>query len=551
VRSFANSFLLVIILTLLLGSTGSAVAQQASLTIRCSVMDDITRQYVVRAKVTLSGGPKGDSLLDYTDAQGGCHFTDLPLGRYTLSIEKAGFFSRTPAGVGGFGPLVIPGETAGEVTLPDIILTRMRTISGRIKWQSGDPADHVVAHALMVRRGKASFRSGDAMLAITDERGEFRLSNLKPGRYVVYCYTIGLANESSHKPVAMPVFYPNTPAPETGSAVDLRTVDESSHLLMTLQEAEGSTLGGLVLTSTALPEGSPVQIGLLVPESPAQPFAAVAAQVGKHFKMEHIPPGSYTLVALSTSDPNLRSVQRVRVDVTPVDDLQVAVSELRQITGTVAFDEAVQPLGTREKPRQKPTAGEVAEPATRSAEGISLLLMSPSLQLFGISAARTDKQGAFSIRVFPNESYELNFQPPRDSYISKVSQGTKELTSSPWPIAEGSGPLSIQLKTDGGRLSGRVTDNQGKPSAAFVVLAPRDKSREHLFRTGTADGDGKFTIANIPPGDYTAFALVRNEEDSYLDWEYLRTFERSAERLSVSPGGKYQFELRLAESTGR
>lgn len=141
----------------------------ATISVHCRLVDDINRAPVARARLTLSGGKLEEPLVAYTDDQGGCPFSKLPAGRYSLRVEKAGYFSFLPGPGAGGKPIIVDAQNLPGVDLGDIVLVRMRNISGFIRWQSGDPADHIVVHALLVRRGKAAFRAGDARLFPTNE----------------------------------------------------------------------------------------------------------------------------------------------------------------------------------------------------------------------------------------------------------------------------------------------------------------------------------------------------------------------------------------------
>jgi hypothetical protein len=148
--------------------------------------------------------------------------------------------------------------------------------------------------------------------------------------------------------------------------------------------------------------------------------------------------------------------------------------------------------------------------------------------LFGIAATRTDKEGKFRVGTFAGLNCLLTITPPQDSWVAHVYQEGKELDGSPFPVTGGSSGIEIVLKRDAGSIAGTVTGQDNGPVKAFVVAAPKNRRQEHLFRTAMSGADGTFNLTNVAPGEYDVFALDRNEEDAYLDADYLDQFANHA-----------------------
>ncbi len=114
----------------------------------------------------------------------------------------------------------------------------------------------MIVHALTVKRGRALMIPGDVFLVTTNDRGEFRLENMRPGRYVAYAYVPGLAVAFTKPRTALPVFYPNSPVPDAGGSIDLRNTAEPAPLLMHLHETSGGvSVEGTVAESVSFPKG--------------------------------------------------------------------------------------------------------------------------------------------------------------------------------------------------------------------------------------------------------------------------------------------------------
>src|SRR5262249_10897342 len=64
--------------------------------------------------------------------------------------------------------------------------------------------------------------------------------------------------------------------------------------------------------------------------------------------------------------------------------------------------------------------------------------------------------------------------------------------------------IEIVLAFGSGRVEGTVTDNRSQPVTRGTIVAVPDRSRfrSDLYRTGSIDQNGRFTVPSLPPGDY-------------------------------------------------
>src|SRR5262245_47114820 len=141
---------------------------------------------VKRARVFINAAelPGGRGLL--TDDSGVFDFTELPAGRYTVSVSKSGFVSlsygqRRPLQAGT--PLSLAdGQQLKNV---DFQLPKGSVIGGRIMDEDGEPMA-----GGMVRVMRYQYLQGDRRLTPagngqTDDRGSYRVWGLMPGDYYV------------------------------------------------------------------------------------------------------------------------------------------------------------------------------------------------------------------------------------------------------------------------------------------------------------------------------------------------------------------------------
>jgi len=108
---------------------------------------------------------------------------------------------------------------------------------------------------------------------------------------------------------------------------------------------------------------------------------------------------------------------------------------------------------------------------------------------------------------------------PAGFYARAVLYGGEDVLSNPFKFSGlRAGGLEIVLRPGPGQVAGRVTDSSGKGvPAAQAVLVPVQSHRIDLYKTAVADGDGRFTIGEIPPGDYRVFSWEAISQYRYLD----------------------------------
>ena len=152
------------------------------------VTNSVTGAPVRKPNVALQGATR---LSAVSDANGRFHFTTLTPGDYTALALSQGFAVSSV-------PVRIPAS--GGITIP---LTPHGVITGKIRDEAGDPLPGLAVSALMHDYSTASARLRSAGTASTDDRGEYRLFDLPPGRY----YLLVVAPSAKLSPSAQ-VFYP-------------------------------------------------------------------------------------------------------------------------------------------------------------------------------------------------------------------------------------------------------------------------------------------------------------------------------------------------------
>lgn len=487
------------------------------------VIDDVRRQGIQSAQITISDGDLRIVRSTTSNSQGDFSFSDVAPGPYHAIVESPGYFRE------GFVNIDVPA--GAPVALGDIVLTAQRTISGVLRWSNGEPAVHAQVRVLAVKRGKLTMYGVAGGTGTAGDQGEFKLRGLQPGHYILHAIYPAAPARDPVERVAQPQFYPGYDTPDAGRTIDLVGSADLTGVSLILQEQPGVNVEGTVIPSEALPEGSRATVSLTVLGVPTDYLADDATQAGKDFQIPHVPPGDYLLTLTSTSDAGTgmaasRFMATINVGAFPVTGLRISFPEVTPIAGKIELQDGG---------KVTPVAG---ISVSRDSDRVGRRSLGPS--------PATDQNGEFRLAdALPGD---LMFQSaPKDAYIARLTQGVRDLSGGPFSVAGGD-PIHILLKKDGGRIEGRVKNGDAPAGQAFVVLAPRNRSAVNWFRTATTGLDGSFKFTSIVPGDYDLFAFDRNEDDSYFDQVYLQKFTSQASAVSVAPGSSGSARLDLLKT---
>ena len=521
----------------------SAAQAQFTSSIRARVVDDLSHEGVSTARVTLTGTEIREPIVATSDGQGNLQFPGLVSGRYSLAIDKAGYFPQS------FPDIIVDGASAGnaDLVVGDLNITAQRSISGQVQWDDGEPVTNAIVH-VMTLRGGAYSRSAFIATVNTNQRGEFRIEGLRARRYMVFTYQRPqIVAPGQAIRVALPVFYPGAERPENAQLLDMRMMRDVSGVSMIMKEERGVSIEGTVTAETLMP-GAPVQLGLIIPGIPTPAMVATQTRVGDPFRLYPVPPGSYLLFArgadssqsiLNSGAPLEPSVTAMPVTVnreTPIRGLEVNLPAATVIEGKVELDEAGQ-----------------AQPAKISpATNVELFFeWLPKMESeYGILSNGVGDNGEFRVPgAVRGQAYIPGPASNWDgAYVASYRQGNTDLVAGAFPVVAGGDPVHVLLKRDGGRVVGKVTYGSITPWRAFVVLAPRDRRIEFWFRTAFTMSDGTFQIGNIAPGVYDIFAFDRNDEDIYYNADFLRRYAAFGKPIGVEAYTTQSVELTLTKT---
>lgn len=498
-----------------------------------TVVDAKTGQPLKGAEVslrTLSPGNRGMSASTVSDSDGHFAFDSLLPGRYRLTASRSGYLSRNQRTGGGLRADVVSlslGQHADEVILR---LIPSAVITGRVTSEGDEPLAGVIVQAMKYSYQNDRRQLVDIGNASTNDRGEYRIWGLSPGRYYIHASPpTGMAGRTSSQ-VYFPIFYPGASDPSRTQALTLGPGDELSGIDFNFVSVHSFRVSGRVFNAGSIP-AKDAQVTLAAVSGNMTFTVGQAASNAKGaFEIRGVPPGSYVLVAeqFGNGEPGrvMRGRSSVEVGERNLSDVDVVIGPGVTVTGHVRIE-------GKENPRL-PELSAVLDPQ----DDLSSLGLAPDI---GRVSLRQD--GTFTFHYVPEETYRIKVLPLPDGYYLKPSGQDDVIT-----VGRNHAPvLELTLSTGAGRITGRVSKNKLPFAGATVVLVPDAPRRgqARFYRQALSNAGGRFMLPSINPGDYKVFCWEEIERGMYLDPDFLRTYEDFGQAVHVEEGASLNLQLEL------
>jgi carboxypeptidase family protein len=480
----------------------------------------------------------------------------VPPGKYELTIIRTGY-------VQSHQPLTLEDDPGPRNVI--VTLNPTGAISGRIFDEFGEPVIGAEVRAM-----KSFYQRGGRILVpmqttVTDDRGEYRLFWLPPGRYFVSAIgpkmpediTVGglndatgdLSTDQSFRPtfyypnhvapipqprtaaqeteLYIPVYFPAARDPHAASPIEVRSAATAAGIDITVQRVRKYRIHGTVIdarTRVVLrdfdawrADDPPSYI-----EDDALSFLSdypipVLGRAGE-FEMRDVIPGKYVLIAQS-GDMSGRVAVEVRD--ADLDNVVIPVLPGFNIAGHLAVD-------GRKEPNDH-------------ADLAKLRVRLRGDPFFPWSAAEPQAQvgdGNFTLKNVQAGDYRvLVYSLPNGFYIQSIRLGSEDLLNGGLHIDRPpDGQIDIVLGTTPGSLNGTVRDEKRQPIPNVrVLLVPTRRNRVDLFKTARTGESGEFRFESVPTGDYKLFAREDIEDGAWLDPDVIEVYESQGTAVALGP----------------
>ncbi len=507
--------------------------------IQGTVIDAKTGQPLKGAEVSLrafSPGNRGDANSSVSDSEGHFAFDRLAPGRYRLAASRNGYLMHDPrfgASLRANMVSLSSGQHADGVTLR---LIPSAVIAGRVTTEGDEPVPNVFVQAMKYTYQGDKRQLADAGTSTTNDRGEYRIWGLPPGRYYVRATHPRASTMRPGSQVYVPIFYPGVSDPSRTQTIELHPGDEITGIDLNFVLLHSVRISGRVLNASSLPtKGAQVT---LAGGSGSMTFTVGQASTDAKgaFEIRGVPPGSYVLVAeqFGNADPEKVTRGRTSIEVgdTNVSDAEVVIGPGASVSGHVRIEGKANPDFTK------------LTVALAAQDDLSSLGFAPD-----VSNVPLRSDGTFTFHDVPEGTYHIKVLPLPDGYYLKPS-GEGDAVEAGLKVGRNhAAAVELTRSTGAGRITGTVAQKKDQqPSAgATVVLVPDAPRRgqPRFYRQALTDSGGRFTLSSVTPGDYKVFAWEEIGRDMYLDPDFLQAYEDSGKSVQVEEGANLTLQLDL------
>lgn len=467
------------------------------------------------------GGRRYDVL---TGDDGKFEIKDVEPGRYWYRAKKGGF--TLLENDYGFNPAtqLKPDEVDANNKLK---LVEDGSISGRVLDAQGDPVEHVTV--------EADKGGGFVGRRTTNDRGEFRITGLTPGRYLVRAAPALLrtppeirTDGSSETQYAV-TYHPDSVDPGAAVRVDVKGgLVEAVDIRLARQPIV--RVSGTV---TGWPTGA---LNLFLPLRQGRHLVPTGTSVKEgRFTIWRLSPGRYTILAACQGAPCAAGRVPVKasapVEFTVgdqhVDNLELALIPAFDVSGRLVWD----------RPPDDPKLAKF--------EGVRVALSwGTATGGYSSNPAKPTEDGTFVTPELMPTHYRVAAESP-GVYVKSVQLGPAVMPADVVDLRRppGADVLTVTLSTGVAQISGLVHDAKGPKAGAMLALIPATPDQFNRARFTTADAAGRYDFRGIPPGAYRLGRI--DPRDRLLHLWGAALGERESVAVTMGPGDKLSRDLRV------
>ena len=401
------------------------------------------------------------------------------------------------------------------------------------------------------------------MAGLTDDRGVYRIYGLPAGEYLVAAQPLGrqagLATEvrtmsrgmvSDRGLVMTQVFHGGATEVARASRVTLRAGEERSGIDIALQYVPLATVAGGI----SIPAGSQPPIVTLQRSNDGvagAPARSARADAEGRFTFAGIAPGEYTMFALANATSGwFFASGEVTVDGEDLANVALSMAPALTIAGRLVFESAT---------GRVPFGGVTAMPD--AAIKIPFPLFPPATAPGTVQPEiRIDSGGRFSVvnlapgihRSFSGAGLQGIRAPIGAWWLKSIAVNGRDLLDGPFEIRESATDAVATFTDAASEITGRVTDAAGLPAREpFVVVFSADRTFWFASSRRIAgvrpDADGRYSIRNLPPGEYHIAVATDIDQGEWFDPTLLERLRPASGSITLSGVEKKTQDLVLRD----
>lgn len=480
-----------------------------------------------------------------TDSTGHFIAKGVPPGTYSVQVNHPGYTSTVASqeSVTVVGVNVQPAENIPQLKFG---LVPMSVIYGRIVDSDGNPISGLRVEALELSYDDLGRRvwAQSAFTKVTDDRGDFRLFQLKPGEYYIRAarrsnlLNINDGNTSQVADMSI-AYFPGVRRASLAQKIILNA-GEPQFAGFTVPKSDTHSISGRISNRVVNDKSVPMTSLIVIPRDSEAPFEAhpnllrllvTPEGTNGEFKIFNVPPGEYDIYAqsrISAGDDGIYvASMSINVGKDDVAGLELELEPGVDLKGRVTIignqpTKSGAPGSVPPNPNtSSDTAGSVGGGSNSNEEFRILLQSLDNNPNGGRVSAAVDNSGNFIFRNISKGIYQITLAgkaQSRGGFVSDIRQGSESVLDTGFIVSkEIPAPLEVVFDPISSSIHGIISGM--KLGNAQIALIPETASRNNpaLFKTAIVlNREGKFTILGVAAGRYHLFAWENSSSPTTL-----------------------------------
>ena len=504
--------------------------------VRGKVVNSVTGEGVPHALVQMYAS--GEKAV-FSGDDGDFVFSEVPRGSFAVVAKKPGFFN------GQEMQRWNPRPYTGMVTVPQekdalVKLTPEGIIYGRLIDENQEPIEGITVRAQRWRVADGRRQLENVGESITDDEGNFRISELMAGAYLLAFLQVNRGWTASVERMGRGQseqgygrqFYPGVADAASATAISIhagahvRLEQALKHEI--LFEVSGVVRGGD-------PDGS---LSLTMTDEQGDAAARntrINYKTGE-FRIGGVPAGRYLLTASVYSRNGNRGE--------PPATAYVPIQLNRDISGVVVVVGRGASVGVQLDDERMETGMPEGTPR------VSINMRAEEMPQFGrgimYPPPKEDKNAPRQIEGLVPGRYTVEASPNGQGYVAQLRCGSVDLLRDDLVVPAGGTlpPIQVTLRNDGGQIFVTAV-KAGKPVPAMVVLYSEDYPRQS--RGGWFSGNGSMGWGVFAPGRYKVVAIENAEDLEFRNPAGMGKYLEHAVDVNLGPGDQKNVRVEVQE----
>lgn len=492
-------------------------------------------------------------------------------GQYRLRVQRNGYatleYGQRALGAAGTVITLTAGQAMKEVSMK---MVAAGVVTGRVRDSRGEAVAGVqvlLMRSIYNNLGQRTFTSSGA--GSTDDRGEYRIFWIPPGRYVVSVASattslalLVLGGPSIVSDRTFPTtYYPGTTEPARAVTLDLQPGRELTGIDIIVNPPPLFRVRGRVIDGATGEAPRSASVSLMPRQPVGNDILLLTSSSGSTtynpngtFEIRNVLPGSYWLRAQMAT--NLDQP----INPTVVANVRNASELLDTVLGTRAAAQIPLDVAADVDGVSLALVPGISIPMKLSVEGQDItsigydrirINLRPTAQGLNTAIQRSAfaADGTGTLSNVQAGEYRLQASIPQgDLYLKEARFERTDVLNDPWQVTGStSGTLTIVLSSKAGQIEGNLSDALSqRVSGNQVLLIPeQNRDRPELYKTTISDANGHFTFQGIAPGEYRVYSWEAIEPNAWYDRDVLSRYEQQGKLLRIQEGSKETIEIKV------